>query len=1018
MKSLFDVLRKDLVVHIDCTTKGTGYFEIGESKVVETSLGRYREASAEKIRSRFGYSFCLRSLNPHVIEVVFPDDKKRYMCISDGGTYDLNFGIITGRRNDVSNTMLHSYNVFWPRKKSNRIILLSWATGQPAAASEINIYELDEADLAKYYVCGTKGRRFGLQYEDAGSWCLSEGARSYDEWIKHNITIMKLSGQNQLTYPIVWYAGPTVPCKTESSQCYAWHVSDDGTVYLRATLHPSDWLEPLLYAYDAEGFSFTGAMTLIRLDSLFAKMQNDIEKIKRGAETYNNILFDGTVQSSCNDWTFDGIVKDFDAKARSYDNHNYISANRETATSGYSLPIFNVLHPFVQARITALVDELCGKYAHHNSFTGLSFNIWHTSLLWFGSIKAGYDDYSIALFETETGYRLPVDGSDSERFTKRYLYIQAHCLSKFIDWRCKKIFDFIVRLSDIMKHHRKDLKLTLNLWIEMFGRDFGLEDIGMTASEFQVGNKEIYEIYKEGGIDISLYSGRKDIEICWEQNFNRDNGDHAASKFSETIETSCRLADFAFLDKSMAENLRKGNTVAFTSDSWIEFWPKMYYRECDEKDRSVLQQISELPDWKAEKVYRMESLCYEDDPDNLSGAEYKAFVVSAHNAGNYYKEAFAHQLAEYDCLTYTAGGIYMDKAHIDEIRDLTSKFCFLPRVPFQTVGTRTDPVAVRQTVFENIQYWYAVNREPYEIVITLAFTDNSLKKLTLAPFGMLSGQGEKIITSFSYAILPETAKKYQKAIKKSEEILTAALQGGFYVNGQKKLIDELHSAEEEGRFAKIRHLLSSYPLKKTEEIMSCFVDKNANIAFIGDEIIKEWDLKRYFPSIHIANYGISQDTPYTLKDRFEKYLIYGGQKRCVILCGANEIWQYDSMFSTGLKTVRDKQKENVKRIGAYYDTICKIATQNQISLILCSVLPVAHDETLKIFDYRNAFVRDLNNELSQTAQRYNFLFVDLYSEVSSCSGNIDRCYSQTGFNLTEIGYKKISKKLAPLLEHW
>lgn len=106
MKSLFDVLRKDLVVHIDCTTKGTGYFEIGESKVVETSLGRYREASAEKIRSRFGYSFCLRSLNPHVIEVVFPDDKKRYMCISDGGTYDLNFGITNRPRNNQSSWFL------------------------------------------------------------------------------------------------------------------------------------------------------------------------------------------------------------------------------------------------------------------------------------------------------------------------------------------------------------------------------------------------------------------------------------------------------------------------------------------------------------------------------------------------------------------------------------------------------------------------------------------------------------------------------------------------------------------------------------------------------------------------------------------------------------------------------------------------------------------------------------------------------------------------------------------------
>ena len=114
---------------------------------------------------------------------------------------------------------------------------------------------------------------------------------------------MQHTGQNILVYPINWYHGPQFPSKTQPSDAFDVVVAEDRKQYSRSTTHPPDWLSVLLERFEKENLEFTGSMTLLRLGNLLENMNIDLDSIKAGKETYNNMLWNDEVQSSCGDWT-------------------------------------------------------------------------------------------------------------------------------------------------------------------------------------------------------------------------------------------------------------------------------------------------------------------------------------------------------------------------------------------------------------------------------------------------------------------------------------------------------------------------------------------------------------------------------------------------------------------------------------------------------------------------------------------------------------------------------------------
>ena len=122
--------------------------------------------------------------------------------------------------------------------------------------------------------------------------------------------------------------------------------------------------------------------------------------------------------------------------------------------------MFNPLHPVVQEAIVGLAGEIAERYKGSPAFKGLSFNMWHSTILWYGSINSGYDDYSVGLFEKETGIEVPVDAAAPDRFSKRHQFLVGKPCEDWLAWRCKKIQELNRRIRDVVVAARPDLRVT------------------------------------------------------------------------------------------------------------------------------------------------------------------------------------------------------------------------------------------------------------------------------------------------------------------------------------------------------------------------------------------------------------------------------------------------------------------------------------------------------------------------------------------------------------------------------
>lgn len=145
--------------------------------------------------------------------VRYPDDKRRFMCMMDGTTYDMTEGDFTGVNQPLTHKMVEIRKIFWPRWKDCSIVFMTWGNGEPAAVSDIKIYELDTLpalSIAKN-TDNIPRRDIGIQNEDPGGKAYGIGASSNEEWLDRTVTYMHYTGQNTLTYPIIWYHGPLYP---------------------------------------------------------------------------------------------------------------------------------------------------------------------------------------------------------------------------------------------------------------------------------------------------------------------------------------------------------------------------------------------------------------------------------------------------------------------------------------------------------------------------------------------------------------------------------------------------------------------------------------------------------------------------------------------------------------------------------------------------------------------------------------------------------------------------------------
>ena len=826
---------KRLVAEFDCTREypPERYFACGEAPVVETGAGRYREAEARPL-ARFGYRFPIENAGrPHLAVVRYPDDRRRYLCVMDGTSYDLTTSVFTGFAHPPSGEMQEIRQVFWPRWNDCSILFMTWGHGEPAAAASVAIYELE--DLPPLPVPGDPGdgsrREIGIQYEDPCGTGASEGAVTPEEWSERVIAYARHTGQKRFTYPIVWYHGPRFPSRREPADDFRVVVAPDRRQYAWWSTEPRDWVADLLERFGPAGLEFHGALTLLRLGSLMGRMNTDLAAIQAGADTINNVLWNGQVQAGTQDWTplynarnYPGVLERY---AAGQDTRDFPWVYGEKSGQPYPPgPIFNPVHPVVQEAIVGLAGEIAERYAAFPAFKGISLNVWHATFLWFGSLRAGYDDFTIRLFEAETGIAVPVDAKAPDRFARRHDFLIRACRPAWIAWRCRKVRDLLGRVRDAVAAARPDLRVTLTLWVEMTIPAL-LGPIG--ASHQLHARPSTAEVFREGGIDLALLGGEPGLDVDLQLEPARDRGGWGSLGSDTPLEQATMFRDHDFLDAETLAALRAlPRPGAFIFNSWVEAWGKHRWFACDADDR---QAEGLAAPYGPGGIFRMNS----EYPEDAFWWNSQLRITPGFPGGAHFLEHYAHALAEWDALRITRGGLFLDKAHTAEIQRFARAYRALPAAKFETVGASTDPVAVRTLVQDGRRYLYLVNRDcaPVEVEVTFAAAPVEVLDLATGERAPASASWRLVLGPYqlrSLALAADVAVLDARATVPAEvtaalaaeaatalEAMDAARAGGLALPGLEEMAAGIRCAAAEGRWAWLRRALGSYVVRKCRE---------------------------------------------------------------------------------------------------------------------------------------------------------------------------------------------------------
>jgi hypothetical protein len=825
-------MKKTLLTTIDCTQDYSAdrYFACGEVKVTTGAAGRYREAEAKPL-SRFGYRFHIAHIGrPHLAVIRYPDDQRRFMIVNDGTCYDLSTGITTGHAYPVSNTMQEIHQVFWPRWEDCSLCFMTWSYAEPAAVAAIEIYELD--DLPALEMSEPHGREFGIQYEDPCGTGASEGAMNYAEWLDHVVTYARHTGQQFLSYPICWYHGPLFPSEREPSDAFSMVVAGDRKQYSPWTTQPPDWPAVLLERFGKEGLEFQGALTLLRLGSLMKQMNTDLPAIQAGADTINNMLWCDKVQEGAGDWThifnariypetvaFHEGKKDFKQFPYAY--------GEKTNLPYHAGPIFNPLHPVVQEAVIGFVAEIGKRYGKYPAFKGIAINMWPPTIIWFGSLHAGYDDTTIALFEKETGVKVPVNSKAPDRFSQRYAFLTFNCKPLWVEWRCRKIHDLISRMRDALVEGRKDLTLTLNLWSEV-------------GSPQLYGNGEprqqIYArsngktIYREAGVDMDLFTGDTNIRLDLQtEGGGRDRTGFYIPQEKTPMEWNFMFRDHDFLDHETLSAVNAQHMPGvFIFNAWHEAWGDHKWFSCS-KDDPNLSLVSEVYGKPAEGVFRLNS----EYPKDGFWWDSQLRITHAFPPTPHFMEQYAHAVAEMDACRITRGGLFLDKAHSEELRCFAAVYRRLPAEKFETVSAHTDPVTVRTLAPLNpkTRFIYLVNREYYPVQVRLAFSQNctlvdlvdgrrliaaNTLTIDLQPYELRAFTTDPTVKplDFDVQIPADIERQFNVDAGTALTAIAATIQTGYFIAGLERVECDLRQCLAEKRFSRLRHWLTSYPVQK------------------------------------------------------------------------------------------------------------------------------------------------------------------------------------------------------------
>lgn len=439
------------VIDIDCAaTKPLAEVE-GATRVVRIPAGAYRESSGSAPNEHwaldgFSYGFTLPDdRSTYLLAVDYPDDAFRSVgfWINDGAKGNtegrvLTGGIETGGQYALSGGMLRHEAFFWPRGTNCVLAAVNLNRGSRAAASRIRVYRVAEP-LPAAPAGIRRGRLAGTFFEENGRWKRHFGMDHAPEAIRSDVyenlksmerwgEWMRFTGENLMNPSVMAYGSAQYPSR----------------VYSGFGVQPINEARMLAFVAEKYGCKFMPHITHHGDTAFDARMGITVEKsVGADGKTVETPRF---ADPDVVEWSRDG-----------------------TTVIPWRKWSYNPLHPKVQDYMVAIIDELSGMLAASPAFAGISLRV---PLSWqFSGVTGlnhgdyGYGDFTMRLFESETGIKVPDGEGGDKRFAARFAFLDSpEMRPKWIAWRTKKMKEYYGRLLATMRRYKPDAQLHIMFW--------------------------------------------------------------------------------------------------------------------------------------------------------------------------------------------------------------------------------------------------------------------------------------------------------------------------------------------------------------------------------------------------------------------------------------------------------------------------------------------------------------------------------------------------------------------------
>ncbi len=674
---------------------------IGETQVVDSDVGRYREASAA-YHDRFAYVFELAGPGRLVrLTITHPDDKVRVTHISatfpHQGAADarrcaqevFSHGIMSGDEVPLTDEMIEEEYTFFAPMKHLGLIFETGVKDQPAAVGMIRLEEAVNPNSsfgpeAPSPARGARNHRnVGLYWEDPmlGA-CFGANSTDYLEWgekLKLLLDYCAWSGQDIITYPTVWYFGPL----------YA-STADPGSWPYGGRLHPAAFPRLMARRCSERGIKFLPTFTIWYTSALMSKQLSAEDVVKGEQDSYNCVTRDGEVI---------------------------------TGGAHCTPPRFNGLRPEVQANMQALVQEQIDMCADFDSFAGVSFQLWNSSPLKLGArLNVSYDDWTMTQFAAQIGEQLPGEPGDPERFTQRADWIlnDPQRQEQFVEWRCGIMTKFYNEIAALIAASRPGAKLHL---------------MALKPNPRQ-RDVDWAQRVRYQGIDLQALGNNPNIVIsrftCQTQYRSDKRGGKSIAKVDpRTVPYDPMAVTPEFMEPFMG--LPRTGAIIHQM-----YWEFMNLRSWG-KNRAPQLAMPEPWKWEAR--------------GGRAGQPYPW--------GRNFLRWYALHVYLLDPQYLATGGYVLGTPGVEkEVRDFARNYQALPAVPFTELAS-SGPIVLRFAEAEDKHWWYALNVTDQPANMLLKLEDGPLYdaatgervadrhaqfRLEVPPFGVRALVGEKYVT--------------------------------------------------------------------------------------------------------------------------------------------------------------------------------------------------------------------------------------------------------------------------------